>query len=194
MKNQLKAILVIFAFVFISACSSDANSTDETNQSDKLFSKMDFDDLDLNINFNDSKSIVLKVDSFSKQVLDANNVVEAINKINNQLDFRAKNDANFYGCSYRIIANNKEVIIKDFILDDVTDGSMTESNKTDTGGPAAPPVWDCPDGMSVVDVCWSEDCVADAVGGILSQMENGDIVNFVVHHGGLLGGMSICVK
>ncbi|SFN88272.1 hypothetical protein SAMN04487989_105175 [Bizionia echini] len=192
MKNQLKAILIIFVFAFISSCSSDVNSTDETNQSEELFSKIDFDDLDLNVNFNDSKDIVLDSKSFSKEKIDFEDVIKTINQLNNQLDFRSKSDSNFYGASYLIVANNKKIMITNFNLDEVALSNESQTNRTDTGCSTPPPRWECPSGMTVIDVCWSEDCIRDAFTEAMEGFGNGNAVNISAHHGGAFGGVTIC--
>jgi hypothetical protein len=182
--------LFFFSIVFFS-CESDSSTIEENNQNEIRLSKLDFDDLDLNLDFESIEDIVIEIDEESKKTENVNKLIKSISKLNKDIKFRSENDKDFFGCSYIVVVNKNKIIITNFEFNNTPFNYSSALNKADIGGPAPPDRRDCPEGSDLIDVCWSEDCVAEAISEAASDFGNGDTLTITLHHGGL-GGVSIC--
>lgn len=171
MKNILKITLAIILSVSFFACNED----DNINKKDGLeITKIDLSNAKINF---DLKDIDVK---FNNKANKESELKETIDDLNKKINLRIEKDITTKSITYTVKLNDKGYTITDWIL-----------NETAKGGPYEG--WDCPGSMTLIDTCWSESCIGNAVASALSEFSSGDTVNVTFHHGGALGGVQICV-
>ncbi|WP_109853023.1 hypothetical protein [Aquimarina sp. AU58] len=90
---------------------------------------------------------------------------------------------NFKSVKYQIVFNNDKIKISNFEI--VT--TIADKNGEWT---AMDEAFSCPGGQDLVDTCWSQDCVEDAVASQAEHFSNGETIS--IHHTGVLGGVKVC--
>ena len=177
MKYILKSIFIITIIVSCSSCSEE--NTDI--KSEEL--KLDNFRSDLNIKF-EPDDLVFNIDRSDKNANRFDDIIIQLSKLNSQIQNRITNDSDLTDVIYDIKITNSRVLVSNF--------ELLKHSSSKRPGPVNDYGWDCPKGMDLIDVCWSEDCVEDAIDSVFDGFSSGDTVNITVHHGGAFGGVSVC--
>jgi hypothetical protein len=184
MKNFLKlSIVTVSLLCTFCSCENDENNSIKENVE---FSKIDFSNLKLEIDFNKIEPIKKNFPENIKNKEIESILISDIQNLNSEIEFRINNDKETSFIEYSITIN------KDFYVINNWNFIPSNSNIAAKGGPYEDIGWKCPNGQTLVNVCWSESCVKEALASALSDISSGDTVNLTVHHGGALGGVSIC--
>lgn len=190
MKNFSLLLLSSLLFTIFISCSNDSKVIDsESLKSTKQnvdFSKIDFSSLELNIDLNNVEPIKKR---FSKDLSAKDKLTHialAIQKLNNKIEYRINNDESTSFIEYSIKVRRDSYTINNWHF------IPSKPNVAAKGPYEEPAGWDCPEGQTLVDVCWSRDCVEKALSTVIGPISSGDTVQLTVHHGGAFGGVSIC--
>ncbi len=179
-KNSI-LILFISLLVFTSCTKDDPSNFDnqeELTLKDLKFNKLNinFTQKDISKNFKNKKSLKI-------------NLLNEIKNINEEIAFRIKKDKNTTGISYTIFIDKNGYLITDWEFQ-----NNNNSNTDKFGDPSDYDSWECPTGSNIVDSCWSQNCVENAIASAMTGFSSGDTVTITIHHGGALGGVTVCAS
>jgi len=173
----LVAIVMITGLVFIS-CSKEESTGDENN-----LSNIKLNDLKLDLNFDKVEDKTYLFDKKLNLKEKADFVFLKINNLNSQISFRLDNDNSIDIIEYSVTIKKDRILINNW--------RFIKKNLNRSGGEGTF-AYQCPSGQTLIANCWSENCVKNALEKSLKNISSGDTVNITVHHGGAMGGVSIC--
>lgn len=170
-----KFIILLFAMgLGLISCESDYQ--DEITE-EPILSENAVNAFASKINFFDDYAVPVEKDSVQKlkRVLLQN--YDGVNRI---ID---NSEGEIEGVLYDVVRSADSVHFKNFHV-----------NAPKSGGPVSDIEWDmlawkCPDGQSLVDTCYSEDCVKETLSDLADNFSFGETIT--MHHSGI-AGVKIC--
>lgn len=160
----------VYVLLFLVAAIATSCETNE-NDSDEL--KLSELNVDFNFKFDGSEIDLNKSNKSTSRL-----IIDYIDNI--QLTMK-NNDLKTV--IYEITMENNKLKFGKFRIED----SLGKRNGQWTSLDEA---FNCPGNQELVDTCWSQECVEDAIGSQSANFSNGETIS--IHHTGMLGGVKIC--
>lgn len=162
---------IFFCFLAISflffSCENESNKDEELKLSIEAFKEFSN-----KINFTENFSIPLT--SYNKNQI-SEILISNIKEINK---FYKNGDYKIY--SFIITHEGNEISFKNF---------KNINNKAGKGEPASDLNYKCPNGLSLINTCYSQSCVEETLANLGSNFSSGETIS--LYHNGL-GGVKIC--
>jgi len=154
-----------------SETSNDSGASDKSRIVEgNLFENLKFDGLKI-------------LEDFSVPITEKEGVSEILSKQAGQLyGAFSRKLKGVRSISYSIVHEGDKLSFKDF--------NVVEGNSDDKQGDASVLDEGCPDGLELINTCYSESCVAATLADLGRYFQKGDTI--YIHHNGLIGGVIIC--
>ena len=171
MRLYQKTFVLVFFILTLFSCSENENSN-----TDKL-PKLD------NISLPNLK--ISGEEIFEFNILDKQQALTKIGEINNDLERAIEEDEFLLMATYKILVDDQKITIRDFEYFE-RNGEYTSFDALEA--------WNCPSGTSQVGSnCYTQSCVEGNLATAFEDFGSGDTLVITVHHGGLAGGVKICI-
>jgi len=179
-----KIKLVSLGALFLGIASFIAYSNEaiasETSNNSEVSNKTLPDDGSLFRGIKFEKLEILK--DFSVPITEKEGVKEMLSKQVGELyGHFSKKSKGMPSISYRIVHEGDKLSFVDF--------KVVESKSGEKQGDAPAPHYDCPDGLELIEVCYSKSCVEKTLRELEDGFDKGKTI--YIHHDGL-GGVIIC--
>lgn len=175
--NKIKHLVMITMLTFLAVSCSNEDKNQGIQLNANTFDKLEIDfTKDYSVAIGNSKSI--------------NSITEILMESVNGAKEMIRQNEEIVGLKYQITFESNSLNFHNIVT--VSEADLHQAKTGEPVRPAGPfdnTVWECPDGQTLIERCYSEECVKETIRGLAANFSSGETIT--VHHGGI-SGVRIC--